>query len=620
MLAELLERRPRGATRRTATAGRRLGELHHRGVHPRFEHVGGRLQACVLAAVRQIGAIAADRGGDRLARLRVIADRTRQAQELQRPFQVELARQVLGDRGALGILAFAELDVRPEPPRLALDLQPGDRILAQDLRPAVLARLGAGLREAAGVFALRIVGAGDERAEPAAAQRELACLALGAEPGIAAVRLVGEQIGREELVELRGDGGGLLLHHLAGARLEVAPEGFQHRLPLRAAAGHVVQLFLQLSGIVEADVLFEEALEERGDESATLFSEEAVLLDAHVIAVLQRLDDRGIGRRATDAEFLHPLDQRRFGEARRWLGEMLFGGDVLLRRRIAVAQARQAARFLVLAVVLPFLVQREEAGEEHDLAGRAQHVATRAVRHLDRGALHACRRHLAGERALPNEVVQARVIAATDAILAEIGRADRLVRFLRVLRLGLILARRIGDVATVVTLGDRLARGRNGAAVHLHAVGAHVGDRAILIQALRDAHRMVGREAELARRLLLQRRGGEGRRRVARRRLGLDRLDREAPRLDRGLGLLRVALIADRQAVEFFAVPLDEARGEGRAVLLHARGDRPIFLRAERLDLALAVDDQAQRDRLHAAGRLGAGQLAPQHRRQREAD
>jgi D-lyxose ketol-isomerase len=40
----------------------------------------------------------------------------------------------------------------------------------------------------------------------------------------------------------------------------------------------------------------------------------------------------------------------------------------------------------------------------------------------------------------------------------------------------------------------------------------------------------------------------------------------------------------------------------------------------EAFDLALALDDHAQRDRLDAARRLGAGQLAPQHRREREAD
>ena len=41
---------------------------------------------------------------------------------------------------------------------------------------------------------------------------------------------------------------------------------------------------------------------------------------------------------------------------------------------------------------------------------------------------------------------------------------------------------------------------------------------------------------------------------------------------------------------------------------------------AENLDLALAVDDQPQRDRLHPARRLRARQLAPQDRRQSEAD
>ena len=117
-----------------------------------------------------------------------------------------------------------------------------------------------------------------------------------------------------------------------------------------------------------------------------------------------------------------------------------------------------------------------------------------------------------------------------------------------------------------------------------------------------------------------KRRGGEGRRRVARRGLGLDRLDGEAAVLDVGLRLQRIALVADRQAVDLVAVPLDQPRGERRAVLLERRGDRPIFLRGERLDLALAVDDQAQRDRLDAARRLGAGQLAPQHRAEREPD
>ncbi len=299
---------------------------------------------------------------------------------------------------------------------------------------------------------------------------------------------------------------------------------------------------------------------------------------------------------------------------------MLLGIDRLLGGRVALAHPRQAARVLVGAVVLPFLVEREIAGEQHDLTGRAQHVAPGAVGELDRGTLHAGRCHLAGERALPHQLVQARMVARADAVLGEIGRTDRLVRFLRVLRLGLVLPRLVGDVAAVVAVGDRTARGGNGAAVHLHAVGAHIGDRAVLVELLRDPHRVVGGEAELARRLLLQRRGGEGRRRVARRGARFDRLHGEAAGLDIGLGAVCVALVADRQAVELPALPLRQSRGEGGAVVLQAGRHRPIFLRDEQLDLALALDDQAERDRLDAPGRLGAGQLAPQDGREREAD
>ncbi len=50
------------------------------------------------------------------------------------------------------------------------------------------------------------------------------------------------------------------------------------------------------------------------------------------------------------------------------------------------------------------------------------------------------------------------------------------------------------------------------------------------------------------------------------------------------------------------------------------RHQRPVFLADEFLDFELAVADQPQRHRLHAAGRARARQLAPQHRRQREAD
>jgi hypothetical protein len=63
----------------------------------------------------------------------MIADRARQLEQLERPFEIEF--DILGDRGARRLLALAELDVRPEPARLALDRQPGVGIVAEHSGP-----------------------------------------------------------------------------------------------------------------------------------------------------------------------------------------------------------------------------------------------------------------------------------------------------------------------------------------------------------------------------------------------------------------------------------------------------------------------------------------------------
>src|SRR5581483_11002586 len=161
------------------------------------------------------------------------------------------------------------LKIGPEPARAQGDVLAGFGVLAKQLRPRILLPL-AGLAEAAGIFTVGIVGAGDEGAEAAAAQPQPALAAGRAEPGIAAVALVREQPGGEEIVERRGDLGGLLLHHLAGLRLEVAPEFLEHLLPAEAAAGNLVELVLQMGGEVERDVAFEEALEKGGQQPAAL--------------------------------------------------------------------------------------------------------------------------------------------------------------------------------------------------------------------------------------------------------------------------------------------------------------------------------------------------------------
>ena len=138
---------------------------------------------------------------------------------------------------------------------------------------------------------------------------------------------------------------------------------------------------------------------------------------------------------------------------------MLLGAHLLLGRRIAFGQTRQQLGIIVVAVVAAFFVEREEAGEDHHLPGRTQRMATAAVDHVDRRALQPGARHLARQRALEDQVVEPRMIARARLVAAELGRADRFMRFLRILCLGLILARLFGQVSAVIAVRDRLARG-----------------------------------------------------------------------------------------------------------------------------------------------------------------
>ena len=112
--------------------------------------------------------------------------------------------------------------------------------------------------------------------------------------------------------------------------------------------------------------------------------------------------------------------------------------------------------------------------------------------------------------------------------------------------------------------------------------------------------------------------GGVG---VAPHRLLLDRGDRERAALDGGLDGVGGRSVLDVEPVELLA---GDRRQPGANLLALGGGeqrlDGPVFLGLEGLDLGLAVAHQAQRHRLHAAGRAGARQLAPQHRREREAD
>src|SRR5690606_3788421 len=348
-------------------------------------------------------------------------------------------------------------------------------------------------------------------------------------------------------------------------------------------------------------------------------------LHLHVLAVQQGLDDRGVGGRAADAVLLQRLDQRRFGEARRRLGEVLVGVDAIERHALARLHRRQlAALVLVLLApgVLAFLVDREEAGIDHGGAGGAERVLAAGGQVHGHGVERG-RHHLRGDRALPDQFVQAALVVGEEARdlrrrAQRRGRAHRFVRFLRVLRLGgvevrLVRQRLRAEVARdhVADLGQRLARQVDRVGTHVadQADGALVADGHALVQLLRDLHGALGGEAELARGLLLQGGGGERRRRPALALLAGDVGDVQRAAgglpdaLARGLGAVAVG---DRELLELLAVQLHQLGGE-RLHRVRALGlDAPVLARDEGFDPLLALDEHVPRWRLHAAG----GQVA----------
>ena len=76
---------------------------------------------------------------------------------------------------------------------------------------------------------------------------------------------------------------------------------------------------------------------------------------------------------------------------------------------------------------------------------------------------------------------------------------------------------------------------------------------------------------------------------------------------------LRFRFVRD---LEVFALVLDQLRFErGRLTGGEQRVNRPVFPRNEGADFLLALDDQAQRDGLHASGGKSAAHFVPEQRR-----
>ena len=279
----------------------------------------------------------------------------------------------------------------------------------------------------------------------------------------------------------------------------------------------------------------------------------------------------------------------------------------------ADGEVREDALLVVVGrLVLARLVGREEAAErDHRARGAELDVLARRARRADpqRDGLTARVLHLRGERPLPDEVVERELVAAELALRAPSasgtcrrpagsprappGRSRPLARS---------GAASSGTKSSPKSSRDLRARGCERGLGERRRVGAHVRDVARLVEPLGDAHRRLRREAELAARLLLQRRGAERRRRLASVRPLVDRADGErrvlrgAPRaLARASSSRRTTpLVAELARSARSPCPARRARRRPRRAVPRTRRDRtsrggPSTRPTERHPLALAL-------------------------------
>src|SRR2546426_1088222 len=417
----------------------------------------------------------------------------------------------------------------------------------------------------------------------------------------------------------------LLFHELRERLEELADDGD----PLDLARGDTVEVLLHPNGEARVDDLREVLAQEIGDDEADVLGHEGSAFLSNIPAIHQRGDRRRVCRRPADAELLERLDERRFREARRRLREMLRGIEAEQLQGLALLHFWER-RDLFLGLVARLEVHAEESVEKDAASVRTQEIRTRLD--VEARVLEARRRHLGCDRPLPDDRVQLELVRLEEALHAirrarKIRRPYRLMRFLRTLRPRLVVARLLDRVRRAEFLRDDVTGLMKRAFGDVKRVGTHVGDetdrRAIadrdaFVELLGEHHRFLYRVAELARRLLLQRRGRERRRGIAAALALLNALDGVGGLGERGSDPVGGLAVVNFELVTLL---LDDLGGERLPRVVRERGlEGPVLLRLERLDLALAVDDEAERDRLDAAGGEAVPDLLPEERGHRVSD
>ena len=410
------------------------------------------------------------------------------------------------------------------------------------------------------------------------------------------------------------------------------------------ASGDAVEIVLHLGGERVLDQVAEVLLEQADHRKGDPVWNQRLPARRYVAAVDDGRDDRGIGRRPPDTELFQGFHQARLCVPRRRARVVPLRLDLDRGERLALCQRRKLGFLSIIRVALfvcaLLVCLQEPAKGDHSSGG--DEIRDGAVD--DRcGDADGCGRafrisHLRCDRALPDQVVKLPVVAPQRALqLARDAegltrRTNRLVSFLGILALARIDAWLVGNgICTVQGAGLR-TRGGDRLLRQVQRVCTHIGDVAVFVQALCDAHGLAGREAQLPGCFLLQRRRAERCGRATRVRFRLHRGDDYrccwvAQCVGEGLCCLLVERTNIRPqhtlvvevATGGDALPVDFAESgleRHPSVIRRQLGSQiPVAGSDECEAFAFTVDYQPCRSRLHSASGKPWADLAPEHRR-----
>ena len=186
--------------------------------------------------------------------------------------------------------------------------------------------------------------------------------------------------------------------------MEAGIEFLQNALPAALTCLDLVELLFHVGGEFNTDDIGEAIHHQAVHHLAELRRRELFVGLNDVFAILNRGDDRRVGRRPADALFLHRTHQRRFRIACGRLGEVLLLVKAGGRERLAGGKVGQRGIELFLLVVAAFLINGGKSGEFHALMGCTEDMA--AAGRLDRRHVVQGVRHLRRDKAAPDELIK----------------------------------------------------------------------------------------------------------------------------------------------------------------------------------------------------------------------